>query len=112
MNASGKTETKILSFSHDYGTFKSFKLAALTLSAYPFYLIWVDFEIIGYIICPETLKETENYPIFGDFKNTGYDFPLKKRQPAENYPIIGDLKNTGYQKACFVRVLRSQVSSF
>ena len=34
MNASGKTETKILSFSHDYGTFKSFKLAALTLSAY------------------------------------------------------------------------------
>ena len=34
MNASGKTETKILSFSHDYGTFKSIKLAALTLSAY------------------------------------------------------------------------------
>ena len=34
MNASGKTETKILSFSHDYGTFQSLKLAALTLSAY------------------------------------------------------------------------------
>ena len=33
MNASGKTETKILVF-HDYGTFKSVKLATLTLSAY------------------------------------------------------------------------------
>lgn len=34
MNASGKTETKILSFPHDYGTFQNIKLAALTLSAY------------------------------------------------------------------------------
>lgn len=44
MNASGKTETKILSFSHDYGTFKSIKLAALTLSAYEGYNLYRRME--------------------------------------------------------------------